>query len=66
MAVVVRKKGVEIAPETIIEYCRQNLARYKVPAYVEFTDELPRNAAGKVLKRTLREQFTGERSKLQD
>ncbi len=36
-------------------YVKQNLARYKVPREVEFLDELPRNATGKVLKRELRE-----------
>ena len=34
---------------------KQNLARYKMPREVEFLDELPRNATGKVLKRELRE-----------
>jgi fatty-acyl-CoA synthase len=34
-------------------YVRENLARYKVPRDVQFLDELPRNATGKVLKRTL-------------
>ena len=35
---------------------KSNLARYKVPREVEFVDELPRNATGKVLKRELKEQ----------
>ncbi|MEO1643854.1 MAG: hypothetical protein AAFR67_01610, partial [Chloroflexota bacterium] len=50
----------------IIAHCKQNLATFKVPLSVEFVDELPRNAAGKVLKRTLREQFTGETSRIAD
>jgi fatty-acyl-CoA synthase len=41
----------------IIEHCRQNLARYKAPRHIVFTEELPRNAAGKILKRVLREQY---------
>jgi fatty-acyl-CoA synthase len=57
MAVVVLKPDTLLSLETIIEHCRKNLARYKVPQAVVFVDELPRNAAGKVLKRTLREQY---------
>ena len=34
---------------------KSDLARYKVPREVEFIDELPRNATGKVLKRELKE-----------
>jgi fatty-acyl-CoA synthase len=37
----------------------KNLAKFKVPQSVEFIDVLPRNATGKVLKRTLREDFLG-------
>jgi fatty-acyl-CoA synthase len=38
---------------------KANLARYKVPREVEFLDELPRNATGKVLKRELKEMHDG-------
>jgi len=65
-ALVVTAKAQHITPEAIIEHCRQNLATFKVPLSVEFVDELPRNAAGKVLKRTLREQYGGEASKITD
>ena len=44
--------------EALIEYCRAHLARYKVPETVEFMVDLPMSAAGKVLKRTLREWST--------
>jgi fatty-acyl-CoA synthase len=39
----------------LIEHCRRHLASYKKPTAVHFVTELPRNAAGKVLKRQLRE-----------
>jgi acyl-CoA synthetase (AMP-forming)/AMP-acid ligase II len=54
-AVVVPKPGVQLTAEEIIEHCKGHLASYKKPRYVEFVDMLPRNAAGKVLKRVLRE-----------
>ena len=47
--------------EEIMDYCRKNLADYKVPRHVEFVTELPRNPAGKVLKWQLRDI---ERNKL--
>ena len=53
-AFVVVRDGAELTPETIQDYVRANLARYKVPRDVMFVDELPRNATGKVLKRELR------------
>jgi acyl-CoA synthetase (AMP-forming)/AMP-acid ligase II len=40
--------------DELIAYCRERLANYKVPRYVRVVTELPRNAAGKVLKTTLR------------
>lgn len=59
-AIVVVKPGSKISEAEIIEHCKQNLARYKVPASVAFVEMLPRNAAGKLLKRELRQQFAGE------
>ncbi len=41
-------------PEELIEHCRRQLARYKVPKHVALVDALPRNPSGKVLKRELR------------
>jgi len=56
-AVVVPKNGETIDPEEIIQLCRQRLASFKKPESVVFTDELPRNPMGKILKRVLREEF---------
>jgi acyl-CoA synthetase (AMP-forming)/AMP-acid ligase II len=53
-AVVVTKGG-ELSEDEIKQYVKSNLAGYKVPRDVEFMDELPRNATGKVLKRVLRD-----------
>ena len=54
-AIVVRPPGSEITETEIINHCRTNLARFKVPQSVVFIEEIPHNATGKVLKRELRE-----------
>jgi acyl-CoA synthetase (AMP-forming)/AMP-acid ligase II len=52
-AFVVAKGGVEIGEAELKAHVKANLASYKTPREVEFLDELPRNATGKVLKRDL-------------
>jgi fatty-acyl-CoA synthase len=52
-AFVVRADGSDLDVKTVREYVKDNLARYKVPRDVEFLDELPRNATGKVLRSKL-------------
>ena len=54
-AVVVLRPGEEASAEDIQEHCRERLARYKVPKYVVFLDDLPKNPSGKVLKNKLRD-----------
>lgn len=56
-AVVVLKPGQSIGERQILDHIGERLARYKRPRQVVFMDQLPRNAAGKVLKNKLREQY---------
>ncbi len=58
LACVVRKPGATVTGEELIIFLQNNLARYKVPRRVEFLDALPISAAGKILKRELRERFS--------
>ncbi|MBI4962413.1 MAG: long-chain fatty acid--CoA ligase [Desulfomonile tiedjei] len=53
-AYVVLKEGETATDEEIIEYCKQNLVKYKVPKFVEFVKELPKSAVGKILRKELR------------
>jgi long-chain acyl-CoA synthetase len=46
----------KISEEEIIEFCKQNMAHYKVPGIVEFRGELPKTDVGKVSRRELREE----------
>jgi acyl-CoA synthetase (AMP-forming)/AMP-acid ligase II len=56
VAHVVLRAGAGATPEELIEHCRRQLARFKVPREVLFLAALPRNPSGKVLKRELRER----------
>ena len=56
-AVVVPKPGRSLTEDDVVAHCAVNLARYKLPHSVVFTDALPRNATGKVHKPTLRQRF---------
>jgi long-chain acyl-CoA synthetase len=47
----------EITESEIIAYSKQRLAGYKCPTSVDWTDVLPRNPSGKVLKKDLREPY---------
>ncbi|MDD2817088.1 MAG: AMP-binding protein [Thiotrichaceae bacterium] len=51
--VVVRRDP--ITREELLDYCRANLTAYKLPKYIEFRSELPKNNVGKILRRVLRE-----------
>ncbi|AXF57166.1 long-chain-fatty-acid--CoA ligase [Salicibibacter kimchii] len=55
-AVVVRHSNAEITEETLIEFCRANLAHFKAPKVVEFVESLPKTATGKLQKFRLREE----------
>ncbi len=54
-AFVVLKPGATATAEAVIEHCRRNLARFKVPRGVTFVDELPLTASGKIRRFKLRE-----------
>ena len=56
VAYVVLSAGATATAEELIEHCRGQLAKFKVPNDVTFIDALPRNPSGKVLKRELRDR----------
>jgi fatty-acyl-CoA synthase len=57
-AIAVLKPGQALTETELLGFLKGRLAKYKVPRSVVFADQLPRNAAGKVLKNTLREKFS--------
>jgi acyl-CoA synthetase (AMP-forming)/AMP-acid ligase II len=56
MAFIVPEVDAPLTEESVIAWCRENMANYKVPRRVALIDELPMNASGKVLKIELRER----------
>ncbi|WP_223592918.1 fatty acid--CoA ligase family protein [Neobacillus bataviensis] len=51
-------KNPELTPDRLLKYCKEHLAKYKVPSSIEFLDELPKNTTGKILRRALKTQLT--------
>ncbi|MFC7441696.1 long-chain-fatty-acid--CoA ligase [Laceyella putida] len=62
-AIVVKRNGPEADEQALIDFCRRQLAGFKVPKSVEWVDELPKSGAGKILKRKLREAYWAGREK---
>ena len=55
-AYIVTKPGLFVTEEELIRHCAKWLALYKIPAAVEFRQELPRTIIGKILRRTMRDE----------
>lgn len=60
-AFVVLQDDVQMTEQQVLEYCKANLAEYKLPKRVEFRDSLPKNATGKVLRKELRGESSDDR-----
>jgi len=56
-AFVVLRAGCTVSSEELMRHCAQEIAGYKKPRSIDFVDNLPKNAAGKVLRRELRERL---------
>jgi fatty-acyl-CoA synthase len=54
-AFVAKRAGAEVTQEEIIQFCRERIAHFKCPQYIEF-GELPKTATGKIQKFMLREK----------
>jgi len=62
-AAVVPKEGCSVTEDEIVEFCASRLSRYKKPKRVDVRDALPKNAAGKVVKKLLREPYWAGKTK---
>lgn len=57
LAIIVAAANQSPNEDSILAFCRENLAAYKIPKVIKFVDSLPRNPSGKLLKPQLREMF---------
>jgi len=57
MAFIIPREDKNLFADEIQEFCSDKLAKYKIPKYISLVDELPRNAAGKIMRYKLRELF---------
>lgn len=57
MAVVSTRKNKKVTDMEIIDFCKKYLSSYKKPKTVEFIDEIPKTAVGKISRKTLKEPF---------
>jgi acyl-CoA synthetase (AMP-forming)/AMP-acid ligase II len=53
MAFVVLKAGKQTSANQLIDYCRERLAKYKIPKHFRFVETLPKNDAGKIDRKSL-------------
>jgi fatty-acyl-CoA synthase len=60
---VVKREGHELSQNDIIDFCASRISSYKKPKIVEFRDELPKNAAGKITKKILRDPYWAGRTR---
>jgi long-chain acyl-CoA synthetase len=59
---LVARPDSKVTAQDVIDYCREHIAAYKVPALVEIVAELPKSPSGKLLKRVLRERHAAKPS----
>jgi acyl-CoA synthetase (AMP-forming)/AMP-acid ligase II len=62
-AVVVPRPEARVTEQELIDFCRAHIANYKIPRSVSMAGSLPVSAAGKILKRELRQQYWGDRDR---
>jgi len=53
----VLRKGIEVAPESLVDHVKQQLGSYKAPKSLLFVDNLPLSPVGKVLRREVRAKY---------
>ncbi|WP_254537873.1 class I adenylate-forming enzyme family protein [Halomarina litorea] len=63
-ALIVTKEGADLTAEDIEAFTREHLAAYKIPRRIEFVDDLPETATGKVQKYQLREEYWEDEERL--
>jgi fatty-acyl-CoA synthase len=55
--IVVSKQGHEVTEQELIDFCKENIARYKAPKSIDFVPDLPKTGSGKIEKRKLKDRY---------
>jgi acyl-CoA synthetase (AMP-forming)/AMP-acid ligase II len=63
MAFIVPREGAKIDANSVMTFCRDRIAGYKIPRQFEFVKALPRNGTGKVMKTELRKPYWSGRER---
>jgi len=58
-ACIILQDGCTMTDEEVRDYLADKLAKYKLPEFVEFMADFPRNPTGKILKQELKKRFSG-------
>jgi acyl-CoA synthetase (AMP-forming)/AMP-acid ligase II len=61
-ATIMPLPGASITQEALRDFCKDRLAVYQIPEFIRFTSAIPKNPAGKVIKKRLQEEFTRDAS----
>jgi fatty-acyl-CoA synthase len=56
-ACIVLRPGAKLDPRDVVAWCRQHIAGYKRPRFIEYVDQIPRDHLGKIQRRLLRERY---------
>lgn len=56
-AIIVPKKQVNLTTSQVEAFCKERLSKFTVPKHIIFTETLPKNLSGKVVKRSLRSRY---------
>jgi acyl-CoA synthetase (AMP-forming)/AMP-acid ligase II len=62
-AAVTLRPGHAVDPDELIAFCKEHLARFKVPKAIDVLEELPKSGVGKILRRALREPWWKDRER---
>jgi long-chain acyl-CoA synthetase len=54
---VVKRPGMEVTEQALMDHCRERLAAYKRPREIQFVDDLPKSIIGKIIRRELRQRY---------
>ena len=57
---IIARQGVQIDPDSLREWCRERMARFKVPRHIRFDDDMPLTATGKPQKFRMREMLQAD------